>query len=262
MATQLINPDDVAVKVNSQTKAIVGVHLFGQMAPMEQLSQICKQHGIALIEDAAQAQGATQDGFGFGFHSDVVATSFYPGKNLGAYGDAGAVLTNNNDLTHRLREMRNYGGTVKYVHPTLGYNSRLDNLQAVVLSAKLAYLDLWNQQRNEIVLAYQESLADVEGILLPTVAERNIHVWHLFVIQVANRELMMQHLTRNQVGFGIHYPTPVHLHEAFSYLGNKRGDFPVSERLSEEILSLPMFPGMTKQQIAYVAETVKSCVGK
>jgi len=262
VATQLIDPNDVAVRVSVRTKAVIGVHLFGQMAPMKELSEICKEHGVALIEDAAQAQGATQHGYGLGFYSDVVATSFYPGKNLGAFGDAGAVLTNNSELAARLREIRNYGGTVKYVHPTLGYNSRLDNLQAVVLSTKLAYLDLWNQQRGEIALAYKENLADLGGVSLPTIAEGNVHVWHLFVVEVENRENMMQHLKENEVGFGIHYPTPIHLHDAFSYLRNKHGDFPVSERLSERILSLPMYPGMTKEQIIYVSETVKSFTGK
>ena len=261
MATQLINPDDVRSKISGQTKAVVAVHLFGQMAPMMQLSSICKEFGLSLIEDAAQSQGALQDGHGLGFYSDVVATSFYPGKNLGAYGDAGAILTNDEEIARRLFEMRNYGGTVKYVHPSLGYNSRLDNLQAAVLSAKLVHLNTWNEQRNEIAMAYKERLADLKEIVLPTVGTDNFHVWHLFVIQLLNREKMMEHLTNHDVGFGIHYPTPIHLHGAFSYLGKKSGDFPISEQLARTILSIPMFPGMTTEQIDYVSETLRSCPG-
>jgi dTDP-4-amino-4,6-dideoxygalactose transaminase len=259
--TQLIDPEEVELKINDRTKAVVAVHLFGQMAPMRQLSSICKKHEISLIEDAAQSQGALQDGHGLGFYSDVVATSFYPGKNLGAYGDAGAILTNDKETAQRLFEMRNYGGTVKYVHPTMGYNSRLDNLQASVLSAKLVHLNKWNEQRNEIATAYKERLADLQDVVLPKVDVSNFHVWHLYVIQLSNREKMMQHLTNNGVGFGIHYPTPIHLHGAFSYLGKKVGDFPIAEHLSNAILSLPMFPGMTANQIDYVSETIKSCSG-
>jgi dTDP-4-amino-4,6-dideoxygalactose transaminase len=261
IATQLIDPEEVEPKINDRTKAVVAVHLFGQMAPMRQLSSICKKHGVSLIEDAAQAQGALQDGLGLGFYSDVVATSFYPGKNLGAYGDAGAILTNDKEIAQRLFEMRNYGGTVKYVHPTMGYNSRLDNLQASVLSAKLVHLNKWNEQRNEIATAYKERLVNLQDIVLPKVDTSNFHVWHLFVIQLSNREKMMQHLTDNDVGFGIHYPTPIHLHGAFSYLGKKVGDFPIAEHLSNAILSLPMYPGMKVDQIDYVSETIKSCPG-
>ena len=258
MATQLIDPINIIEKINERTKAVIAVHLFGQMAPMKQLWSICQKHGISLIEDAAQAQGATQDGLSLGAYSDLVATSFYPGKNLGAYGDAGAILTNNRELAHQLREMRNYGGTVKYVHNSMGYNSRLDNLQAVVLNAKLAHLNQWNEQRNKIAMAYLESFANVGNITMPVVATGNLHVWHLFVVQVSNREQMIEHLTRHNVGFGIHYPTPIHLHEAFTFLGAKLGDFPTAEKLSATILSLPMYPGMTNSQIEYVAETVKS----
>ena len=258
LATQLIDPIDVIKRITGRTKAVIAVHLFGQMAPMKKLWSICQKHGISLIEDAAQAQGSVQDGRSLGFYSDAVATSFYPGKNLGAYGDAGAILTNNRELAHQLREMRNYGGTVKYVHNSMGYNSRLDNLQAVVLNAKLAHLNQWNEQRNKIAMAYLESFAAVGNITMPVVATGNLHVWHLFVVQVSNRQQMIEHLTRHNVGFGIHYPTPIHLHEAFTFLGAKLGDFPTAEKLSETILSLPMYPGMTNAQIDYVAETVKS----
>ena len=243
----LLDPEAAAAALSPATAAVIGVHLYGQTAPMAALRGILPE-GVALVEDAAQAQGAAHAGVRAGGLGDVAATSFYPGKNLGAYGDGGAVLTVSDAIAGRVRALRNHGGVVRYEHSEVGTNSRLDSLQAVVLSAKLIRLDVWNRQRREAAAYYGELLADVPEVIVPRVVPGNEHVFHLYVIRSPRRDELLGRLTAAGIGAGIHYPAPVHLTPAFADLGFGRGAFPVAERLAHEILSLPMFPGITRGQ--------------
>jgi dTDP-4-amino-4,6-dideoxygalactose transaminase len=252
----LIDVDQVESRLGARTRAILPVHLYGQMAPMERLQELAKRSGVILIEDAAQAQGAARHGRAAGSVGDAAGTSFYPGKNLGAYGDAGAVLTNDDELARRVRALRSYGSDRRYHHPERGFNSRLDTLQAVVLNAKLHHLERWNRERREAARRYDELLADVEGVGLPSVAPGNEHVWHLYVVRVDQRDAVLAKLNEQGIGAAIHYPTPIHRTGAFASLGMGEGSFPVAERLGGEILSLPLFPGIRADQQARVVEAL------
>lgn len=243
----LLDPAAAAAAITSRTKAIVPVHLYGQMAPMERYAAATGD-GVYLIEDAAQSQGATRHGRRSGSVGAVGATSFYPGKNLGAYGDAGAVTTDDDVVADRLRALRNHGGTRKYEHLELGVNSRLDALQAVVLSAKLRSLDDWNDERRMAAERYGDLLKSLDQVVVPEVAPGNEHVWHLYVVRVPRRDEVLARLNAAGVGAGIHYPTPVHLLPAFADHGWERGAFPTAELLAGEILSLPIYPGITPPQ--------------
>jgi len=255
----LIDVEQVKGAIGDRTKAILPVHLYGQMAEMERLLPLAEEAGVAVVEDAAQCQGATRNGQPAGSFGVAAGTSFYPGKNLGAYGDAGAVLTNDDEVCTRVRSLRAYGSEQKYHHPELGFNSRLDTLQAVVLRAKLSRLARWNAQRVEAALRYEALLEDVERVVLPQTLAGNGHVWHLYVIRVPERDRVLKALNDGGVGAGIHYPVPCHLQGAFSELGHVNGDFPVAERAAEEILSLPLFPQITEeQQVTVVAELRKA----
>jgi dTDP-4-amino-4,6-dideoxygalactose transaminase len=249
----LIDPEDVGSRRTSATKAVIAVHLFGQIAPIELLRRAVGEE-VLLIEDAAQAHGAKRDGVGAGGFGLATATSFYPGKNLGAYGDAGAVLTDDEQVARRVATLRDHGSQVKYRHQELGFNSRLDTLQAVVLSAKLRFLRLWNRQREEAAIRYTELLEASDDVLPPSVLPGNHHVWHLYVVRVPRRDLVLERLHRAGIGAGIHYPTPIHLQGAFGFLGHRAGDYPVAERASREILSLPIYPGITAAQQERVVE--------
>lgn len=252
---QLLDPTQLAQHINPRTRAIMPVHLFGQLAPMQAISEIARAHNLILVEDAAQAQGAKHNERGAGSWGAATGTSFYPGKNLGAYGDAGGVITSSDSIAQRVRELGNYGSNVKYHHPTLGFNSRLDTLQAVVLNAKLKRLAGWNAQRRAAAARYRELLADVPGIVLPETLAGNEHIWHLFVVRVAKRDEVLKRLHAAGIGAGVHYPKPIHMQGAFAYLGHRPGDFPVAERAASEILSLPMFAEITaEQQQRVVAE--------
>lgn len=250
----LMDSAKVAEAVTARTKAIVPVHLYGQMAEVERIRDAVGS-SVPILEDAAQSHGAAQNGKGLAGHGDVAATSFYPGKNLGAYGDGGAVLTNDEFLAESLLKLRNWGSTVKYHHPEVGFNSRLDTIQAVVLRAKLQHLEEWNAQRQQAAQHYEQLLAELD-VVTPVVVDGNQHVWHLYVIRVMDRDEVLQSLNRRGVGAGVHYPTPLHLHGALQYLGYSHGDFPVAERLAGEILSLPIFPGITLEEQEYVAESL------
>lgn len=250
----LIDPAAIEERISNRTRAIVPVHLYGQLAPMEQIIEIAARHGIPVVEDAAQAQGAERAGRRAGAWGDAAATSFYPGKNLGAYGDAGAVVTRSDSIAQSMYGLRNHGSTVKYVHPELGFNSRLDSMQAAVLSAKLPRLDAWNRQRQEAAELYSVLLADQPGVTLPSATPGNVHVWHLYVIQVADRDRVLTELNAAGIGAGIHYPVPVHLHGAYAHLGYTPGDFPVAEATASRILSLPLFPGITAEQQEQVVD--------
>ncbi|MCC7536976.1 MAG: DegT/DnrJ/EryC1/StrS family aminotransferase [Deltaproteobacteria bacterium] len=257
---QLIDVEQAAKRVTKRAKAIIPVHLFGQAAPMEAVLALAESHGIRVVEDAAQSQGATRHGKHTGSFGAVAGTSFYPGKNLGAYGDAGAVLTTSDAIATKVRALRNYGSDVKYFHPETGFNSRLDTLQAVVLSAKLALLARWNDERRRAARRYDALLADVSNVTLPATLPGNEHVWHLYVVRVPRRDEVLAKLQSAGIGAGIHYPVPIHLQGAYAHLGHSEGDFPVSERAAKEILSLPMFPGITEAQQERVATELRRAV--
>jgi dTDP-4-amino-4,6-dideoxygalactose transaminase len=257
---QLIDPACVSAALSSRTRAIMPVHLFGQLAPMESLADVASAAGVALIEDAAQCHGARRHGRRAGAWGAVAATSFYPGKNLGAYGDGGAAATDDPSLASSLAALGNHGGRVKYEHPALGFNSRLDTLQAVVLSAKLRRLDGWNEARRAAALRYSSLLGGLPGVRLPQVLPGNEHVWHLYVIRVASRDRVLAELQAAGVGAGIHYPVPIHLQGAFASLGYGPGDFPVAEQAAAEILSLPMHPHLTAAQQERVADVLASAL--
>jgi dTDP-4-amino-4,6-dideoxygalactose transaminase len=229
------------------------VHLFGQIAPIDLFPELPDR--VAVIEDAAQSQGATRHGAGSGSFGAVAGTSFYPGKNIGAYGDGGAVLTNDDELAAKVRKLGNWGSPQKYHHPEVGFNSRLDTVQAVVLTAKLARLTEWNRLRQEAATRYDDMLGDV-GVGLPTVMQGNRHIWHLYVVRVPSRDDVLAGLHERGIGAGVHYPVPMHLQGALSHLGYGPGDFPATETAANEMLSLPMYPGITESQQQRVVEAL------
>ena len=250
----LMDPSAVEAALTPRTRAIVPVHLFGQTAPMELLAPIAAKHDLALIEDAAQSQGASSEAGRAGALGRLAATSFYPGKNLGAAGDAGAVMTNDAELAAYVRNLAAHGSSVKYVHNHIGMNARLDAVQATVLSAKLRRLEGWNDARRLAAGRYAELLRDAENVRLPEVRPGNVDVWHLYVVRVLERERVISELEADGIGVGIHYPTPVHLTEAYRALGYRAGQFPVAEAAAQQILSLPMFPHLVEAQQAVVAD--------
>jgi dTDP-4-amino-4,6-dideoxygalactose transaminase len=246
--TYLLDTDAVEAAVTPRTRAIIPVHLYGQAAPVERLLPLAQRIGAWLVEDAAQSQGARRCGTGAGALGDAGATSFYPGKNLGAYGDAGAVLTGSAETASRLRMIRDHGSPRKYEHEVFGVNSRLDTLQAVVLSAKLRRLAGWNAARRTAAARYHEMLSDRDDVVRPYTLDGNEHVWHLYVVRVPQRDRVLKELHAAGIGAGIHYPVPIHLTGAFAGLGYAEGAFPVAERTAGELLSLPLFPEITAAQ--------------
>jgi dTDP-4-amino-4,6-dideoxygalactose transaminase len=236
------------------------VHLYGQAAPVERLVPLARRIGAYVVEDAAQSQGARRDGVSAGALGDAAATSFYPGKNLGAYGDAGAALTGSADVAERMRMIRDHGSPRKYEHDVVGVNSRLDTLQAVVLSAKLRRLAGWNAARRAAAARYGELLAGCDDVVLPGTLDGNEHVWHLYVIRVPHRDRVLEELRAAGIGAGIHYPVPVHLTGAFADLGYAKGAFPVAERAARDLLSLPLFPEITPAQQERVISVLMSAL--
>lgn len=253
----LIDTQKVEPAITNQTRAILAVHLFGQLAPMEALSELAKARGLVLLEDAAQAQGALRDGKPPGYWGAAAATSFYPGKNLGAFGDAGAVFTDSASLAGRVRCLRNYGSEVKYHHPEIGFNSRLDTIQAAVLKAKLPHLARWNAQRREAAQRYDSLLDGMQDVVLPRTLVGNEHIWHVYVIRVPKRDSVLRALNSAGIGAGIHYPIPVHLQGAFRHLGHAYGDFPVAEKAAADMISLPMFAEITLAQQEEVVTEIR-----
>jgi dTDP-4-amino-4,6-dideoxygalactose transaminase len=258
----LIDPEKVAEAITPRTQAIVPVHLFGQVAPVEKLLELVAGTNIRVVEDAAQSQGATRFGRFAGGLGHAAGTSFYPGKNLGAAGDAGAVTTNDPEVADRVRLMANHGSVRKYIHDVVGMNSRLDTVQAVVLNAKLKRLADWNARRRAAAARYGEMLADVPGIRTPSSAPGNVDIWHLYVIRVANRDAVLYALHESGIGAGIHYPYPLHLTHAYAGLGYQFGDFPVSKRAADEILSLPLYPHLSDDQQCEVADALRDAVAR
>jgi dTDP-4-amino-4,6-dideoxygalactose transaminase len=257
----LIDPKQVEAALTARTKAVIPVDLYGQAAPFEQLPSVIAERGIAVLQDGAQSQGALRHGRPAGSFATIGATSFYPGKNLGAYGDAGAVITQDPELARRVRVMGAHGSAVKYKHTEFGFNSRLDTLQSVVLRAKLRRLEAWNGQRRAAAQRYDELLAGHDRVRPPVTLEGNQHVWHLYVIRVANRDEVLKRLNANGIGAGIHYPVPVHLQPAFAQLGQGAGSFPVTEASAREMISLPIFPGITPAQQERVVEVLSESLG-
>ena len=254
-----LDPEQVNGKITGKTKAIVPVHIYGQMADMDPLLELAAVHGLKVIEDAAQAQGAKYRGKRAGAIGDVGCFSFYPGKNLGAYGDAGGLTTSDAELAGRLRELRNHGQdpTKKFFYRELGYNHRMDGFQGAVLGVKLPHLDGWNQRRREVAARYDEGLGDLESLTVPPVASYGEHVYHLYVVRVPDRQELAADLKEQSVQSAVQYPHPLHLTEAFARLGYAEGDLPVCEQACKEILSLPMFPDLTDAQVDYVIEKVR-----
>jgi dTDP-4-amino-4,6-dideoxygalactose transaminase len=255
----LIDLTGIERAVTPKTKAVIPVHLYGQMAPADEIRSAFPN--LYVIEDGAQSQGARAGGQRSGSVGHLAATSFYPGKNIGAYGDAGAVMTSDQGLASRVTKLRNWGSNVKYHHSEKGFNSRLDTIQAVVLLAKLARLESWNTLRSEAAAIYEDMLRDVGAVELPEVASGNEHVWHLYVIQVDERDQILSELNARGIGAGIHYPVPIHLQGAYAELGHGPGSFPNAERLALRALSLPMFPGISVEDQMFVTTTLESALG-
>jgi len=254
-ATHNIDPTRIAAAITPATRVILPVHLYGQPADLDPILALARQHGLAVIEDAAQAHGARYKGRRIGAHSDVVCWSFYPGKNLGALGDGGAITTNRTDLADRIRVLRNYGSRVKYVNETQGVNSRLDPIQAAVLRAKLPFLDAWTDRRRSIAAAYTEGLRD-SGLILAHVPNWAEPAWHLYVVRSPDRDGLQKRLAKAGVDTLIHYPIPPHMQEAYADLGLAPDALPLAHQLAGEVLSLPMGPQLPAAAVARVMANV------
>jgi dTDP-4-amino-4,6-dideoxygalactose transaminase len=257
--TYNIDPTRISEALSRDTKAIIPVHLYGQPADMDTILTFAREHDLKVVEDAAQAHGARYKSRRTGGLGDAAGFSFYPTKNLGAFGDAGAVLTNEDELAEEVRALRNYGsqvGTGRYEHEVKGFNSRLDPLQAAFLRVKLKLLDEWNLRRNAIAKLYQKRMADLEGLVLPSISAWAESSWHQFVVRHRRRDDLQRYLRQCEIDTAIHYPLPPHLSEAYSELGGKVGDFPVTEQIAQTGLSLPIGPHLTLERAENVIEAV------
>lgn len=258
--TCTLNPAGLEAAITSRTKAIVPVHLFGQPADMDPILQIARKHGLFVIEDAAQAHGAEYKGRRAGSLGDAGCFSFYPGKNLGAFGEAGAVVTNNRELAEKIAVLRDHGQVRKYHHSMVGWNCRMDGIQGAVLRIKLRHLEKGNELRRSHAARFNEALQAVEGVVTPVEADYARHVYHIYAIRVQDRDEIIRVLAENGIACGIHYPIPVHLQEAYRTLGYERGAFPIAERAADEFISLPMFPELSAEQIEMVVRGVQEAV--
>ncbi|EKD94506.1 MAG: hypothetical protein ACD_26C00034G0041 [uncultured bacterium] len=256
-----IDVSQIEKNINKNTKAIIVVHLYGQPAKMDKIMKIAKKYKLLVIEDCAQAHGAEFKGKKVGSFGDCGCFSFYPGKNLGAMGDGGAIVTNNKKLYEKLQKLRFFGmGKHKYYHDFVGFNSRLDNIQAAVLRIKLRHLSKWNNERIEAAKTYTKLLQDI--VETPKEINNAKHVYHIYAVRTKNRDGLMKHLEKDQIYTGMHYPVPLHLLKAHKKLGYKNGDFPNAEVASKTILSLPIFPGITKTEIETVSKSIHKFFGK
>lgn len=256
-----ISPEAAEAAITDKTKAIIAVHLYGQPSNMGPLKEICDKHGIALVEDCAQAHLAEYNGKKVGGLSDIASFSFYPGKNLGAWGEAGAVTTNRDDLADFVGMFRNQGQEKKYYHKVYGHNYRMEALQGAVLGVKMNHIAGWTENRRKVAAYYNEHLSGIDALALPQEMSYAKHVYHLYVVQTANREDFMKNLGDNGVATGMHYPIPNHMQECFAHLGYKEGAFPNAEKLAANCVSLPMFPEMNEAQMEHVVKTVKAYYG-
>jgi dTDP-4-amino-4,6-dideoxygalactose transaminase len=240
-------------KISKKTKAIIPVHLYGQAAQMKPIMKIAEKHGLAVIEDAAQAIGAVQDGQKSGSFGDFGCFSFYPTKNLNAFGDGGLVTTNNKTAAEKIKSLRDHGQSSRYSYETIGGNFRLDGIQGAVLTVKLKYLDQWNERRRENAALYDKLLANLP-VKTPRIEANNVSTYHQYTIRAPRRDELQKYLKEHGVGSMIYYPIPLHLQKCFDYLGYRQGDFPISEELSKEVISLPIYPELSESQIEYVGE--------
>ena len=257
MNTYNINPDLIENAITPKTKAIIPVHLYGQPSDIDAIDIIAKKHNLKIIEDAAQAHGTLYKERKTGGLGDAAGFSFYPGKNLGALGDGGIIVTNDKKLEDKIRAIGNYGSEKKYHHLYKGTNSRLDEIQAGILRIKLKYLDKWNLERKRIADFYLQEIKN-KNITKPLIADYSDPVWHLFIVRTEERDRLQKYLEEHGIQTLIHYPIPIHLQEAYKDMGWNMGDFPIAEKLSKEILSLPMWPGMTEKQIKHVVNTLNN----
>ena len=255
--TYNMNPRLLESAITQKTKAIIPVHLFGQPVDMDPIMEIARKHNLYVIEDACQAHGSEYKGNKAGSMGDAAAFSFYPGKNLGAYGEGGAVVTNNAEMAKTMKMFRDHGQSQKYYHGIIGWNARLDGLQGSILSAKLRHLDRWNDARRNHAHTYTKLLSGADGVITPYEADYAKHVYHIYAIRVNDRDMLISRLAERDIFCGIHYPVPVHLQQAYSSLGLGKGSFPIAEKCAEEFVSLPMFAELTGEQVEYVAQTIK-----
>lgn len=256
LETGLLNPDLIEQAITDKTRAIMPVHIYGQMCPMDKICAIAEKHGLKVIEDCAQAHGAVYQGKRAGAWGDVGCFSFYPGKNLGALGDGGGVVSNDHALAEQVRATANYGSKVKYVHDYMGVNSRLDELQAAFLDVKLPYLEGWNEERRATAKKYLDGMHNPK-IKLPVV-KHGTPVWHLFVVRCDERDALQKYLEGKGIGTNIHYPIPMHCQKAFAKYNLPRGSFPIAEEIADTVLSLPMYVGMTDEEIQYVIDAINA----
>ena len=243
---------------NCTPKAVIPVHLFGQPADMDPILEIAKKYNLAVIEDACQAHGALYKGKKAGSLGNAGCFSFYPGKNLGAYGEAGAVVTNNPAMAAKIRMVRDHGQSKKYHHDLIGWNDRMDGIQGAILSAKLKHLSTWNEARRKNALLYTKLLKNTGGIVVPEEAPYARHIYHVYAVRVPNRDKLMSALGEKGISSGIHYPIPIHLTDAYKFMGLGKGSFPAAEKCADEFLSLPMFPELAEEQIEYVCSELKN----
>lgn len=255
---ECIKTHNSKLKTQNSLKAIIPVHLFGQTADMDPILEIAKKYGLSVVEDACQAHGALYKGKPAGSIGAAGCFSFYPGKNLGAYGEAGAVTTNNAELASKMRMIRDHGQEKKYYHGCIGWNARMDGFQGAVLNVKLKHLRAWNEARRTNAAKYNALLDDADGIITPQEMDYAKHVYHIYAIRTKNRDELILRLGEKGVNCGIHYPVPVHLQNAYASLGLKPGSFPVAEKVASEFVSLPMFAELTEEQIRYTADMVKT----
>jgi len=255
-----INASLIAEKIAEKTRAIIPVHLFGQAAQMKPIMNIAQRHNICVIEDAAQAIGASQDGTKCGDFGDCGCFSFYPSKNLGCFGDGGLVTTNSEDLAEKIKILRNHGQDSTYFYKAIGGNFRLDGIQGAVLSVKLKYVDQWNQKRRQHAALYDNIFAD-SPVRAPRIDSNNVSIYHQYTVRLPERDQLQKFLAENKIGSAVFYPKPLHLQDCFRELGYKKGDFPIAERLCSEVLSLPIYPELTSEQIEYVGRTVLKFYG-
>jgi dTDP-4-amino-4,6-dideoxygalactose transaminase len=257
MSTYNLDPGLLEKAITPKTKAIMPVHLYGQCCEMDEITKIANKHGLFVIEDNAQAHGALYNGKLAGSFGHINATSFYPGKNLGALGDAGAITTNNLELAEKVKILRNYGSEKKYYNEVIGHNMRLDELQAAFLSVKLRFIDEWTNKRQQVAAWYDENLKTISNLVLPTIAENATHVYHLYIVRTSHRNKLKDHLEKHGIGTLIHYPVPVHMQKAYTHLGFKQGQFPIAEEIADTCLSLPLWPGMNEEMVSIISETIK-----
>jgi len=256
--TYNISPKEIEAVISPKTKAIMPVHLYGQACQMDEIMNIAKKHNLFVVEDNAQAHSATYNQQMTGSFGDINATSFYPTKNIGAFGEAGAITTNNEELATASRIWRNYGSEKRYHNMVKGYNNRIDELQAGLLSVKLKYIARWTEERQNLASQYFNNLSGIDGLILPKIAENASHVFHLFVIRTEKRDSLQAYLDKNGVKTVIHYPIPPHLQQAYHTSQLKKGQFPIAEKLAETSLSIPLFPGMKAGQADYVSDLIRN----